>query len=142
MIGVPLNPTFLSLALAIIAASGASLWWFLRDESNATRFMLALLTALSLCLRLAYTTDFPTGLNEDEPKVLYAAGKAVQNNTVLAESNISVPILPHALFQGQLIPLLGVGRWSIRLYNLVGGVLCTPAGFAAARALAGHPLTP
>ena len=135
MIGVPLNPTFLALALAIVTASALSLWYLLRGESWSTLALLALLTALSLCLRLAYTTDFPTGLNEDEPKVLYAAGRAVQKNTLLAESNISVPILPHALFQGQLIPLLGPGRWSIRLYNFVGGVLCTPAGFAAARAL-------
>jgi hypothetical protein len=41
----------------------------------------------------------------------------------------------HALFQGQLVPLLGPGRWAIRAYSLVGGVLCIPAAFAAARAL-------
>src|SRR5262249_51840040 len=41
----------------------------------------------------------------------------------------------HALFQGQLVPLLGAGRWAIRSYSLVGGVLCIPAAFAAARAL-------
>src|SRR4029453_1450450 len=71
----------------------------------------------------------------DEPKVLYAAGRALAVGDLLAESNISVPILPHALFQGQLIFLFGPGRWAIRTYSLVGGVLCTLAAFAAARAL-------
>ena len=135
MTGVPLNPTFLALSLAIVGASGLSLWWLLRGESRVTLLALAVLTTAAIALRLFYTTDFPTGLNEDEPKVLYAAGRAVARNTLLAESNISVPILPHALFQGQLIPLLGPWRWAIRSYNLVGGILCTPAAFAAARAL-------
>ncbi len=135
MTRVPIRPTFLALALAIVAACAVSLWWLLRRESRTTLLVLALLTSLAVSLRLAYTTDFPNGLNEDEPKVLYAAGRAVQKGTLLAESNISVPILPHALFQGQLVPLLGPGRWAIRTYSLVGGVLCTPAAFAAARAL-------
>lgn len=135
MTGVPLNPVFLALSLAIVAASLLSLGWLLRGEPRRRLLALALLTAASLGLRLLYPTDYPTGLNEDEPKVLYAAGKAVANNTLLAESNISVPILPHALFQGQLIPLLGPWRWAIRSYNLVGGVLCTPAAFAVGRAL-------
>ena len=135
MSGVPLRPTFLLLALAIVAASALGLWWLLRRESRTTLLVLAVLTSLALAVRLAYTTDFPPGLNEDEPKVLYAAGLALQRGTLLAESNISVPVLMHALFQGQLIPLLGPGRWAIRAYSLVGGVLCVPAGFAAARAL-------
>jgi hypothetical protein len=135
MTGVPLNPAFLALSLAIVAASLLGLGWLLRGEPRRRLLALALLTAASLGLRLLYPTDYPTGLNEDEPKVLYAAGKAVANNTLLAESNISVPILPHALFQGQLIPLFGPWRWAIRSYNLIGGVLCTPAAYAAARAL-------
>jgi hypothetical protein len=135
MTHVPLNPTFLLLSLAIVAASALGLWWLLRREAGATLLVLALLTSLGLAARLAYTTDYPTGLNEDEPKVLYAAGKAVERSTLLAESNISVPILPHALFQGQLIPLLGPSRWAIRGYSLVAGVLCTAAAFVAARAV-------
>jgi hypothetical protein len=136
MTRVPLNPTFLLLALAIVAASALALWWLLRREARTTLLVLALLTSLGLAARLAYTTDYPTGLNEDEPKVLYAAGRAVEQGTALAESNISVPILPHALFQGQLIPLLGVSsRWAVRGYSFVAGVLCAPAAFAAARAL-------
>ena len=129
------NPTFAALALAIVAASAVALWWLLRAESTTTLLLLALLASAALTVRLVYTTDFPRGLNEDEPKVLYAAGMAVRRGTLLAESNISVPILMHALFQGQLVPLLGAGRWAIRSYSLVGGVLCVPAAFAAARAL-------
>lgn len=132
---VPLNPTFLALALAIVAASALSLWWLLRRESRSTLLTIAVLTSLALALRLAYTTDYPRGLNEDEPKVLFAAARAVANGTVLAESNISVPVIMHSLFQAQLIPLLGPGRWAIRGYSLVGGLLCVPAVFAAARAL-------
>jgi hypothetical protein len=135
MTRVPIRPLFLALAVSIVAASALGLWWLLRREGRLTLLVLAVLTSLSLALRLAYTTDYPNGLNEDEPKVLYAAGLAVEKGTLLAESNISVPILPHALFQGQLVPLLGPGRWAIRAYSLLGGVLCTPAAFAAARAL-------
>jgi hypothetical protein len=132
---VQLDPVFLALSLAIVAACAVSLWWLLRGEARQTLLLLALLTTISLSLRLAFPNDYPPGLNEDEPKVLYAAGRGVTKGELLAESNISVPILPHALFQGQLIPLLGTGRWAIRAYSLVGGVLSTPAAFAVARAL-------
>ncbi|MGH7786413.1 MAG: hypothetical protein ACRERC_06070 [Candidatus Binatia bacterium] len=135
MIGVPLNPTALALAIAIAAGSGVGLWWLLRREAAATLLAVAAITCLTLALRLFDTYDFPRGLNEDEPKVLYAAGRAIQRNTLLAESNISVPILMHALFNGQLIPVLGIGHWAIRGYSLVGSVLCAPAMFAVARAL-------
>jgi hypothetical protein len=133
--GIAPNPTFLAVSLGIVAASAAGLWWLLRGESRGTLLLVALLSSGALTLRLAYPTDYPSGLNEDEPKVLYAAGRAIAQGDLLAESNISVPILPHALFQGQLIFLFGPGRWAIRAYSLVGGVLCTPAAFAAARAL-------
>jgi hypothetical protein len=132
---LPIRPVFVALALAITGASGVALWWLLRREARTTLLCLALVASVGLSLRLFYTTDFPTGLNEDEPKVLYWAGKAIKEDAPLAESNISVPILMHALFQGQLIPILGPGRWAIRTYNLVGGVLAIPAAFAVARAL-------
>jgi len=130
---IPLTPTI--LALSIVAASAVGLWWLLRRESRATLLWVALLSALALAVRVVYTEDFPRGFNEDEQKVLYNAAKAAQNETLLAESVISVPILMHALFNGLLVPLLGPGRWAIRGYSLVGGVLCIPAAFAAARAL-------
>lgn len=135
MSGLQPNLTFFAVSLLIVGASAASLWWLLRGESRLTLLLLALLTSISLTLRLTYPNDYPSGLNEDEPKVLYAAGRALAVGDLLAESNISVPILPHALFQGQLIFLFGPGRWAIRTYSLVGGVLCTLAAFAAARAL-------
>jgi len=64
------NPTFAALALAIVAASAVALWWLLRAESTTTLLLLALLASTALTVRLVYTTDFPRGLNEDEPKVL------------------------------------------------------------------------
>ena len=93
------------------------------------------LTAAALALRLLYLDDYPRGLNEDEPKVLASAIGALRQGRLLAESTIAVPVLMHALFQATLVPLLGIGRWTIRLYSLIGGVLCVPAAFATARAM-------
>ncbi len=124
-----------ALALAIAAAAALALWWLLRGETRPTLLALAGLTALGLGTRLLWPSDYPAGLNEDEPKVLAAALRALHEEHLLAESNISVPVLMHALFQATLVPLLGAGQWTIRLYSLVGGTLCVPAAFAAARGL-------
>jgi len=86
-------------------------------------------------LRLLHLDDFPRGLNEDEPKVLAAALDALRSGRLLAESTIAVPVLMHALFQATLVPLFGIGFWTIRLYSLIGGVLCIPAAFATGRAM-------
>jgi hypothetical protein len=129
------DPRFVLLALAIIAAALGSLAFLLRDERPRTWLALIALAAAGLALRLLYDGDFPRGMSEDEPKVLSAALRALREGTLLAESNISVPVLMHALFNGQLVPWLGPGRWAIRLYSLIGGVLSVPAAFAAARAL-------
>jgi len=131
----PGDARFAALALTIVAAALAALWYLLRRERPATLLGLLALSAAGLALRLLYTADFPNGLNEDEPKVLAAAMQALRDGVLLRESNISVPVLMHALFQAQLVPWLGPGFWAIRLYSLVGGVLCIPAAFAAARAL-------
>jgi hypothetical protein len=129
------DPRFVLLALAIIAAALVSLAWLLRNERPRTWLGLSALAAAGLALRLLYDGDYPHGMSEDEPKVLSAALRALHEGKLLAESNISVPVLMHALFNGQLVPWLGPGRWAIRLYSLVGGVLSIPAAFAAARAL-------
>ncbi|MBX3026399.1 hypothetical protein KF840_15935 [bacterium] len=125
----------IGLALAIAAGAALALWWLLRREARATLLALAALTAAALLLRLAHLDDYPRGLNEDEPKVLASALARLHDGHLLAESAISVPALMHILFQATLVPLLGIGRWTIRLYSLVGGVLCVPAAFAAARAM-------
>ncbi|MDX2171464.1 MAG: hypothetical protein SF182_30650 [Deltaproteobacteria bacterium] len=129
------DPLACILALAIVAAALGSLGLLLRGEPPRTWLALLALTAAGLALRLLYDGDYPRGLNEDEPKVLSAAIRALREHRLLAESNISVPVLMHALFNGQLVPWLGPGRWAIRLYSLAGGVLSIPAAFAAARAL-------
>jgi hypothetical protein len=125
----------IGLACAIGGGAALALWWMLRRERGTTLAALAALGAAALALRLLYLDDYPRGLNEDEPKVLAAAMAALRDGRLLAESTISVPVLMHVLFQATLVPLLGVGHWTIRLYSLVGGVLCIPAAFAAARAM-------
>lgn len=131
----PADALAIGLACAIAAGAGLALWWLLRRERGAVLLALAALTAAALALRLLHPDEFPRGLNEDEPKVLASAIAAVQDGQLLRESTIAVPVLMHALFQATLVPLLGLGRWTIRLYSLVGGVLCVPAAFAAARAM-------
>ena len=125
----------IGLAGAIVLGAGLALCWLLRRERRATLLAVLALTAAALALRLFHLDDFPRGLNEDEPKVLGSAIAALSEGNLLKESAISVPIAMHARFQATLVPLRGVGRWTIRLYSLVGGVLCVPAAFAAARAM-------
>lgn len=131
----PADALAIGLACAIAAGAALALWWLLRRERGATLLALLALTAAALTLRLLSLDDYPRGLNEDEPKALAAGLAALRNGRLLAESTIAVPVLMHALFQATLVPLLGIGRWTIRLYSLVGGVLCVPAAFAAARAM-------
>ncbi|HSP95633.1 MAG TPA: hypothetical protein VL049_00115 [Candidatus Dormibacteraeota bacterium] len=131
----PADALAIGLAFALSAGAALALWWLLRRERGATLLALAALTAAALALRLLYLDDYPRGLNEDEPKVLAAAIGALREGRLLAESTIAVPILMHALFQATLVPLLGIGRWTIRLYSLIGGALCVPAAFATARAM-------
>jgi len=131
----PVDAVAVGLALAIAAGAALSLAWLLRGEDRRALLAVALLAAAALALRLLQFDDFPRGFNEDEPKVLAAALAALKSGQLLGESTISVPILMHALFQGTLVPLFGIGFWTIRLYSLIGGVLCVPAAFAAARAM-------
>lgn len=131
----PTDAAAIALALTIVAGAGLALWWLLRRETTATLLALATLTAAAVAVRLLHLGDYPRGLNEDEPKVLAAALDALRYGRLLTESTIAVPVLMHALFQATLVPLLGIGHWTIRLYSLVGGALCVPAGFAAARAM-------
>ena len=123
------------VTLLIVLAYGASLWWLLRRESPTVWFALLALCGVSLSLRLVYTTDFPAGWNEDEPKILSCAYQDLMRGDLLTVGCTDMPALLSVLFQGQLVPLLGPGRWSIRLYSMVTSVLATPAAFAAARAL-------
>jgi hypothetical protein len=121
------------LTACIVLGYAASLWWLLRRERLDTVLWLAIICALSLCLRLVYTTYFPEGLNEDEPNVLVSAMGALRTGRLFGESSLLLPVLLNALFQGQLVPLFGPTRWAIRTYSLVTSVLATPAAFAVSR---------
>jgi hypothetical protein len=121
------------LTACIILGYAASLWWLLRRERLETVLWLAIICTLSLCLRLVYTTYFPQGLNEDEPKVLLSAMQALRNGQLFGEGNTLLPVLLNALFQAQLVPLFGPTRWAIRTYSMATSVLATPAAFAVSR---------
>jgi hypothetical protein len=124
-----------TLAVAIVMGYAAALWWLLRRESPMVWLSLALLCGLSLCLRFLYTTDYPSGLYEDEPNMLQSAMQALRSGRIFGESNVVIPVLLGSLFEAQLVPLLGPTRWAIRTYSMATSVLSTPAVFAVARAM-------
>ena len=77
-------------ALLILLAYTPTLWWLLRCEATTTMPAPVALRGLSFALQLGYPTEFPPGFNQDQPRIL---------NYVVE--------LPNALFQTQLLPLLG-----------------------------------
>jgi len=123
------------LAGAIVVAYVAALWRFLRHESWATWLALSGICAMSLALRVVYTTDFPSGFSEDEPHLLGCASEALRRGSLFGEGCTGFPELLDVLFQAQLIPLIGPGRWAIRSYSLFTSVLATLATFAVARGM-------
>jgi len=123
------------LAGLIVAAYVAALGWLLREESAHAVLGIVALCGVSLSLRLVYTTDFPAGFNEDEPKLLACSYINLQNHNLFTEGCTMMPALLNVLFQGQLVPAFGPNRWAIRSYSTATSVLAVPAAFAAARAL-------
>jgi hypothetical protein len=119
----------------IVCGYVLALWWLLRRETAWTFAALAALCGVSLSLRVVLTTDYPAGFNVDEPKNLACSIKALQRGTLFEESCNGPPYLLSTVFAAPLVPYVGDGRWAMRTYALVTGVLATPAAFAAARAL-------
>ncbi|MFI5366127.1 MAG: hypothetical protein ACHQ4J_10930 [Candidatus Binatia bacterium] len=111
------------------------MWWLLRRESMVVALALVTLCGLAVSLRLVYTTDYPPGLNEDEPNNLASAVEALQTGHLFRPSRVQFPVLLSSLFEAQLVPVFGANRWTIRTYSLVTSVLSVPAAFAVARAL-------
>jgi len=125
----------LALGIGIVLAYGGALWWLLRRETSQTLLVLLLVCSVASTVRLVYPLDYPTGLNSDEPKILACAMQALTLGRWAGEGCTGLPELLNVAFQAQLVPLLGAGRWSIRLYSLVTSVLAVAAAFAAARSL-------
>jgi hypothetical protein len=123
------------LAGAILAAYMAALWRFFRRESWATWLALSVICAFSLAVRVAYTTDFPSGFNDDEHRLLGCANEALDRGALFGEGCTGIPQLLNVLFQAQLAELIGPGRWAIRSYSLFTSILATLAAFAVARAM-------
>jgi hypothetical protein len=123
------------LTALILLGYAASLWWLLRGESVRVWVGLVGLAGLSLALRLYLTTDYPAGLNEDEATVLAGAMHALGVGNLFGAGPTGVPNLLTTLFEGQLVPWLGGGRWAIRTYSMATSVLSVPAAYAFARSL-------
>lgn len=124
-----------ALAILILLAYVASLWWLLRDERARTLIGLATLTLICLALRLVYTGDYPAGLNEDEVKILWCTIGYHRQGALWVQDCTGLPALLSILFEAQLAEIIGPNRWAIRSYSMLGSVLAVPAGFAAARSL-------
>jgi len=65
------------------------------------------LCGFALSARLFYTTDYPTGFIEDEPKMLDSAVTLGRQGLLLRASATTNAVLPYALFQAPLLPLTG-----------------------------------
>jgi hypothetical protein len=122
------------LAGLILLSYAASLWWLLRRESTYLRVAVLVLCSWCVSLRLVYTTDFPTGLNEDEVKTLAHAVRDLRQGEVLGRG-VEAPLLLNVLFQAQLVPIVGGSRWAIRTYPIVASVLATAVAVSVGRAL-------
>src|SRR5579862_1501977 len=78
----PVSMSVVLLALSVLLAYAVSLWWLLRTESAAAIAALIVLTAVGLCVRIWYTNHFPSGLIEDEPKMLRCAMEAAARGQI------------------------------------------------------------
>jgi len=125
-----------ALATAIVLGYAGSLWWLLRRESAAPLGGLVVLCAVALGLRLAWYSDYPRGLYQDEPLFLQVAMRALRDHRIFGEAQaVGVPALLGSLFEAQLVPFVGAGRWAIRSYSMATSVLAVAAAFALARAV-------
>jgi hypothetical protein len=124
-----------ALTVFILLGYAASLWWLLRRESAAAFVGIVGIAGVALGLRLFMTADFPAGLNEDEAKVLACSVKFLRQGNIFGEGCTGLPLLLTTLFEAQLVPWLGAGRWAIRTYSMALSVLSVPAAYATARGM-------
>lgn len=136
-----MNGIFLFLTAAIIAGYAVALWRLLRHESPSSLLIVAALSAVALLLRLVEWSKYPGGLNSDEPMILVRAMASLGRGHLFRQGPSGLPELIPVLFQAQLVPLIGGGRWAIRLYSLLGSVLSVAATFAVARAMRMRPVS-
>jgi hypothetical protein len=122
------------LTAVIVLFYAASLWWLLRKETARTMVGIVALCGVSMSLRLVYTTSYPAGLNDDEPKILGCAIDCLRGHRLFAEC-VGMPVTLNALFEAQLMPVFKTDRSRVRTYSLVTSVMSTAAAFAVARGL-------
>lgn len=125
----------------ILLVYGIALWWWaVRDATWLVRTALLAICGLALVLRVVYTTEFPAGLNEDEPKNLACSIKAVTQGDFFGMACNSVPYLLSTVFAVPLVPLLGFGRWAMRAYSIGLSVLAPAMGYAVGSSMALEPI--
>src|SRR6185295_8058283 len=132
---------FLLLPAAILAIYALVLWRWLRSEPAICLWLLPILSAAALLLRLVAWSSYPGGLNDDEAKILRSAIDALNEGHLFGQGPTGLPQLVPLLLQAQLVPLFGASRWAIRLYSLAGSVLSVAATFALARAMRLRPIS-
>jgi dolichyl-phosphate-mannose--protein O-mannosyl transferase len=125
----------LLLTGAIVLGYAWALHLVVRGERRLVRTALFLVFVSALVLRFAAGREYPPGMNEDEPKVLACALNALKDKRLHREGCSGIPILLNALFQAQLVPILGPNRESMRFYPAVSGALSVIAVYGLARAL-------
>ncbi len=137
MLGLLQSHFALILTALIVFAYAGSFWWLLRRENRTTLLILVSVSLLALSLRLVNTYEYPPGLNEDEPKTLHCVGILPLNapSTLFGEGCTGVPSLLTALFEVQLVPLVGANRWAMRSYSIVTSVFSVVAAFAVGRCM-------
>lgn len=135
----PLTGLPLAYALAVLVALGyaLALWWLLRRETLRTWLGLAILSGLALAVRLLYTTDFPTGFYEDEPKTITCYLESLAVGDLFGDC-FHLPVLLNGVMSAPFAALFDDPRWAVRGYALAGGVLAVPAAVAASRAFGLH----
>ncbi|MCX8072565.1 MAG: hypothetical protein N3C12_08960 [Candidatus Binatia bacterium] len=124
------------LTVGIVLTYIWSLGVLLPGERTQVRIWLFVLVVSGLALRLVALREFPPGMIEDEPKDLAAALDTLKDKRVYAARGSGLPLLPQTLFEGQLVPVLGPNRESMRIYSAVTGAFAAPVAYALARALA------
>jgi hypothetical protein len=125
------------LGAAIVVGYGTALWWWVVcDATPAVRTALVAICGVALALRVVYTTDYPAGLNQDEPKNLACSVRALAHGELFTMACNGVPYLLSTLFAAPLVPVLGFGRWAMRSYSIALSVLSPLAAYAVGRAMA------
>jgi hypothetical protein len=118
----PADAVAIGLALAIAAGAVLALGWLLRGERRRDAVGTRRADRGGPGAAAAHLDDFPRAQRGQAQGA--RRGPAAARRRPAGGEHHFRPVLMHALFQATLVPLFGIGFWTIRLYSLIGGVLC------------------